>query len=288
MRRAASGRRWRSEATGGTGGHAGVVSLANSGAITTRGDGADAVFAQSVGGGGGVAGGGVATANGGKLSIAVAVGGSGGAGGDGNTATVTNSGSIVTRGTDSIGISVQSIGGGGGKAGKGGATAGGTNPVSNAKSLFNILAGGLNFGQTVTDLGDKVLQIGQIGQEIQATFDQLNGLFPQPQADPSKNIGNSPNINVGVSVGGGQGGAAGNGGAANATNTGSIATYGAQSDGIYAQSVGGGGGSGGAASSTDKAANDSPSRPRLRWAVRAAPAAPAAPSPSPTAWAARF
>ena len=43
-----------------------------------------------------------------------------------------------------------------------------------------------------------------------------------------------------------------------ATNTGSIATYGAQSDGIYAQSVGGGGGSGGAASSTDKAANDTP------------------------------
>ena len=243
---------------GGTGGHAGVVSLTNSGAITTRGDGADAVFAQSVGGGGGVAGGGVATANGGKLSIAVAVGGSGGAGGDGNTATVTNSGSIVTRGTDSIGISVQSIGGGGGKAGKGGATAGGTNPVSNATSLFNILAGGLNLGQTVTDLGDGVLQIGQIGQEIQATFDELNGIFSQPQADPSKkNIGNSPNINVAVSVGG-TGGAAGNGGAANATNTGSIATYGAQSDGIYAQSVGGGGGSGGAASSTDKAPNDMP------------------------------
>src|SRR4029077_2799860 len=35
-------------------------------------------------------------------------------------------------------------------------------------------------------------------------------------------------------------------------------TYGAQSDGIYAQSVGGGGGSGGAARSTDKAGNDTP------------------------------
>ena len=203
MRRAASGRRLAIGGTGGTGGDAGVVSLSNGGAITTRGDGADAVFAQSVGGGGGVGGGGVATANGGKLSIAVGVGGSGGAGGNGNTATVTNSGSIVTRGTDSIGISVQSVGGGGGKAGKGGATAGGTNPVSNATSLFNILAGGLNFGQTVKDLGDGVLQIGQIGQEIQATFDELNGIFSQPQADPSKkNIGNSPNINVAVSVGG--------------------------------------------------------------------------------------
>jgi hypothetical protein len=242
---------------GGTGGHAGVVSLANGGAITTRGDGADAVFAQSVGGGGGVAGGGVATANGGKLSIAVGVGGDGGTGGNGDAATVTNSGSIVTRGTDSIGISVQSIGGGGGKAGKGGATAGGTNAVSNAKSLFDILASGLNFGQTVTNLGDGVLQIGQIGQEIQATSDQLNGLFSQPQANPSKNVGNSVNLNVGVSVGG-KGGAAGNGGVAIATNTGSIVTYGAQSDAIYTQSVGGGGGSGGAASSTDKAANDTP------------------------------
>ena len=242
--------------TGGTGGDSGIVGLTNSGAITTRGDGADAVFAQSVGGGGGVAGGGVATANGGKLSIAVGVGGNGGAGGNGDTATVTNSGSIVTRGTNSIGISVQSIGGGGGKAGKGGATAGGTNAVSNATSLFDILAGGLNFGQTVTNLGDGILQIGQIGQEIQATSDELNGIFSQPQAgEPNK--GNSVNLNVGVSVGG-KGGAAGNGGAANAANAGSIATYGAQSDGIYAQSVGGGGGSGGAASSTDKAANDTP------------------------------
>ncbi len=241
---------------GGTGGHAGVVDLTNSGAITTQGDGADAVFAQSVGGGGGAAGGGVATANGGKLSVAVGVGGSGGAGGNGDTATVANSGSIVTRGTDSIGISVQSIGGGGGKAGKGGATAGGTNPVSNAKSLFDILAGGLNFGQTVTNLGDGILQVGQIGQEIQATYDELNGIFSQPQAG-KPNAGTSVNINVGVSVGG-SGGAAGNGGAATATNTGQIATYGAQSDAVYAQSVGGGGGSGGAASSTDKAANDTP------------------------------
>ncbi|MET0745371.1 MAG: hypothetical protein ABWY78_18515, partial [Microvirga sp.] len=241
---------------GGTGGHAGIVGLTNSGAITTRGDGADAVFAQSVGGGGGVAGGGVASANGGKLSLAVGVGGSGGAGGNGNAATVTNGGSIVTRGTDSIGISVQSVGGGGGKGGKAGATAGGTNPVSNAKSRFDILAGGLNFGQTVTNLGDGVLQIGQIGQEIQATYDELNGIFSQPQAgQPS--AGSSVNINVGVSVGG-SGGAAGTGGAATALNTGAITTYGAQSDAVYAQSVGGGGGGGGAASSTDKSANDTP------------------------------
>jgi hypothetical protein len=128
--------------SGGTGGHAGVVSLANSGAVTTRGDGATGVFVQSVGGGGGAGGGGVATANGGEISVAVGVGGSGGAGGDGNTATVSNSGSIVTRGTDAIGLSVQSIGGGGGTAGKAGATAGGSPTVSNFNMLVDILATG--------------------------------------------------------------------------------------------------------------------------------------------------
>ncbi|MGK9167461.1 hypothetical protein KXR53_14245 [Inquilinus limosus] len=240
--------------TGGTGGDGSTVGLTNSGAVTTRGDGAAGIFGQSVGGGGGAGGGGTATANGGTLAIATGVGSNGGAGGNGDTVTVQNSGSVVTRGTDAIAIFAQSIGGGGGTAGKGGATAGGASPVSNAKALFNILAGGLNISQQVTDLGDGILQIGQIGQEIQATIDELKEIFSQPQAGESE-IGTSKQIGVAVSVGGG-GGAAGDGGAANATNTGSIVTFGAQSDGIYAQSVGGGGGSAGAATSTSAATND--------------------------------
>ncbi|MGF6230087.1 uncharacterized protein YhjY with autotransporter beta-barrel domain [Inquilinus ginsengisoli] len=242
--------------TGGTGGHADTVDVTSTGAVTTVGDGADGVFAQSVGGGGGAGGGGVATAGGGVLSVAVGVGGSGGAGGNGNTATVANGGSIVTRGTDAIGLSVQSIGGGGGKGGKGGATAGGAAVLSNAKALFDILANGLGLNQEVTNLGDGILRIGHIGEEIKATYDELNGIFSQPQSGDAQK-GTAVKMNVSVSVGGG-GGAAGSGGAANATNTGLIATYGAQSDGIYAQSVGGGGGSGGAASSTSGAADDTP------------------------------
>ncbi|MDR6293941.1 hypothetical protein E9232_006495 [Inquilinus ginsengisoli] len=242
--------------TGGTGGHADIVDVTSTGAVATVGDGADGVFAQSVGGGGGAGGGGVATAGGGTLSVAVGVGGRGGAGGNGNTATVANGGSIVTRGTDAIALSVQSIGGGGGKGGKGGATAGGAAVLSNAKALFDILSGGLNFGQTVTSLGDGILRIGHIGEEIRATYDELNGIFSQPQAGDAQK-GTAVKMNVAVSVGG-SGGAAGDGGAANATNTGLIATYGAQSDGIYAQSVGGGGGSGGAATSTSGAADDTP------------------------------
>jgi hypothetical protein len=242
--------------SGGTGGHGGPVSMTNSGAVTTRGDGADGVFAQSIGGGGGAGGGGVAHAGGGTVSIAVGVGGSGGAGGDGNTATVTNSGSVITRGTDAIGISVQSIGGGGGKGGKGGATAGGASPFSNAKALYDLLAGGLNFGPKATQIGDDILLFGKFGEQVKATYDELNSIFSQPQADDA-NKGTAVKINVSVSVGG-SGGAAGHGGAANANNTGQIATLGAQSDGIYAQSVGGGGGSGGAATSASAAADDTP------------------------------
>jgi hypothetical protein len=153
---------------------------------------------------------------------------------------------------------VQSVGGGGGKAGKGGATAGGVTDVSNATALFNTLTGGLGISKDVQDLGDGILRIGQIGQQLNATLEQLEGLFDQPQAG-APTSGTSVKINVSVTVGG-SGGAAGNGGAVNATNTGAIVTFGAQSDGIYAQSVGGGGGSGGGASSTNKANSDAPAQ----------------------------
>ena len=45
-------------------------------------------------------------------------------------------------------------------------------------------------------------------------------------------------------------------GAVAANNTAAILTFGAQSDGVFPQSVGGGGGKGGASTSTDKSADD--------------------------------
>ena len=240
---------------GGGGNDGGRVSLLNTGAVTTVGDGADAVFAQSVGGGGGAGHGGVGTANGSKLAINVTLGGSGGGGGDGGKVLGRNYGSIVTRGTDAIGLSVQSVGGSGGRAGKAGSTTGGVSPASNADNLYNVLSKGLNFGQMSQDLGDGVIQIGSIGQQITATFNELSGVFNQVEAGPGS-IGNVDQLSVGVAVGG-RGGAAGAGGAVDAINTGNIGTFGAQSDGVFAQSVGGGGGKGGAATSTGKAGNDS-------------------------------
>ena len=241
--------------SGGAGGNAGVVSLPNSGSILTFGDGADGVFAQSVGGGGGAAGGGVGTATGGNLALSLSVGGVGGAAGNGNKATVVSTGNIVTRGADADAIFVQSVGGGGGKGGKGAATAGGPTPLSNADALLKTLSGGLGIGDNeVIHYGDQILQYGQMGEAITATLHELMEIREQPQAFLS-DIGTVQQLNFSLGVGG-KGGAAGDGGAASATNTGSIVTFGAESTGISAQSVGGGGGSGGVATSTGSANDD--------------------------------
>ncbi|NJC08634.1 hypothetical protein GGQ62_001632 [Polymorphobacter fuscus] len=239
---------------GGTGGNGGTAGATNSGGIATGGDGADGIFAQSVGGGGGAGGGGVGAANGPTLSISVGVGGNGGAGGDGGGVSVQNAGGIVTRGTDAAGLFAQSVGGGGGKGGKGGATSGGVNPINQAKSLADTLAAGFNLGGNVTQPVDGIFKIAGIGNEILKSAQELSAIAKQLAGGPYS-IGAAANLDVAVSVGG-RGGAAGTAGGVQVANNGQIATFGAQSDGIFAQSVGGGGGKGGAASSTDKSADD--------------------------------
>ena len=241
--------------TGGAGGTGGQVNGTSSGGIATNGDGADGMFVQSVGGGGGAGGGGVGAANGGTLAISVGLGGSGGAGGDGGTVTAANSGAIVTRGTDAVGLLAQSVGGGGGKGGKAGATSGGVNPVSNATKLSDTLAGGLNLGASVTQPINGIFKIGKLANEAYSAANELYGIAQQLAGGPY-NIGSATAIDVGLSIGG-KGGAAGDGGDVTVTNTGEISNFGAQSDGVFAQSIGGGGGKGGAATSTDTSTDDS-------------------------------
>ena len=171
--------------TGGTGGHAGVVSLTNSGAITTRGDGADAVFAQSVGGGGGVARrrrrhrkrrqaehrcrGWRQRWRGRKRQH--------------RNSHEQRQHRYARHRLDRDLSPEHRRRRRQGRQGR--RDSGRDQSRVECKSLFDILAGGLNFGQTVTNLGDGILQIGQIGQEIQATSDELNGIFSQPQAERS-------------------------------------------------------------------------------------------------------
>src|SRR3569832_2736333 len=51
------------------------------------------------------------------IELSVSVGGSGGAAGDGSLVLLTNSGSIITAGSEAYGILAQSVGGGGGVGG---------------------------------------------------------------------------------------------------------------------------------------------------------------------------
>ena len=99
---------------GGAGGKGGEVTAKNEGTITTRGAIAHAMLAQSIGGGGGTAGGSV-TVGPGVFDINMTIGNrSGSASGAGAGATLTNSGTITTTGNAAFGMLGQSIGGGGG------------------------------------------------------------------------------------------------------------------------------------------------------------------------------
>jgi uncharacterized protein with beta-barrel porin domain len=156
--------------TGGSGGNGGLVAVTNraGGTIISNGSSSTAVFAQSVGAGGGSGGFATGQSFGGPLSGNVTIGGSRGSAGNGGAVTVANDGLIVINGANSVGIMAQSVGGGGGTAAAG--------------------------------LGSPTLALG----------------------GSSGTIGNGGNVTV--------------------TNTGSIVIAGDNSVGIFAQSVGGGGG----------------------------------------------
>ena len=197
---------------GGTNNTGGTVKVYNSGNITTAGQTSDAIQAESLGGGGGAGGAslgitliGDGNSAGKNIALNVSVGGEGGQGNRGGSASVLNSGTLMTGGDSSAGIYAQSVGGGGGKGG--------------ASSTFTMFAPG--------SVANLLANIPIIGSFL------------------TKNGGSTTNnYQVVISVGG-NGGTGAEGGSVTVTNSGSITTHGALSSGIYAQSVGGGGGNGG-------------------------------------------
>lgn len=248
-----------SGAAGGAGSTA-TATLTNAG-VTTSGANAQGVIVQSIGGGGGAGGSASATSTvigtgdsvGGSLQAAL--GGSGGSGNTGGTASLVMQGSSITTSGDSANaILVQSVGGGGGAGGVGSATGRSINTDANV-SISVALGGSGNSGgnggtasltidpsSSVTTHGDGARaalvqsigggggasQGGQVGLEVSAT-----------EEDSTTDVRGS------VSVGRG-GGGGGNGGAINLNSDGNITTYGADADGLLAQSIGGSGGLGGA------------------------------------------
>lgn len=240
------------------------VTVVNSADITTGGDSAHGILAQSIGGFGG---------SGGDSGGIVGYGASGKSAGDGGTVSVTNHGTIVTNGNNAYGIFAQSVGGGGGAGGSGsgivglGASgsaggAGGTVTVVNTGDIttsgegsYGILAQSVGGGGG--DGGDSggLVSIGGGGSgtstasgvtvtnsgTIQTSGDSAHAILAQSVGGGGGNGGSSGGI---VSIGG-SGGSGGTGGTVDVTNTGNLSTTGDDSTALFAQSVGGGGGNGG-------------------------------------------
>jgi hypothetical protein len=242
--------------TGGTGGNGGEVSVNLDAPISTEGDWADGVVAQSIGAGGGDGGSAAASGTGGlpevTVNVDVAVGGTGGAGGDGGPVTVNlNQGtttSVSTTGFSAAGIVAQSVGGGGGIGADGSDSATGLASVGGAGGLSGGSAGNGGTvvvgywnpsGTTITTSGaasDGVdaQSIGGGGGIAGAGSSLFEGAFQESGS-------------LTLSAGGGPG-AGGNGNTVTFEPQGgndtplTIQTTGNDSYGILAQSIGGGGG----------------------------------------------
>jgi len=214
---------------GGTGNDGGEVIITNKGDLETYGIGARGIHAQSIGGGGG--------SGGGAGALAVAVGGPGKGGGEGGKVTVTNDGSILTLGEMAEGVFAQSVGGGGGSGG-------------NTGSMF-VTVGGQ--GGAGADGG--IVEVINSGM-LTTKGNNSTGIFAQSVGGSGGKGGNATSVQISpvVSISfalGGTGGEGGIGGDVSVSNeiTGIVETFGSNSHGVFAQSVGGGGGSGGSATS---------------------------------------
>ncbi|AEB08120.1 autotransporter outer membrane beta-barrel domain-containing protein [Desulfobacca acetoxidans] len=231
---------------GGSGGAGGPVQVDSGSAITTTGNNAHALLAQSVGGGGGTGGfnvsGGVSVG-----SAAVSLGGAGGDGGHGGQVTVNSAGDLSTAGDNAWGVSAQSVGGGGG--------AGGFSVAGNISGLFGASVslggsggGGGSGGQVQATLsGDAISTQGQNSPAIGAQSVGGGGGAGGFSISGSVVTGTPeyPSFTANVSLGG-NGGQGNSGGEVDVTsNVGAITTAGDHAQGIKAASTGGGGGSAG-------------------------------------------
>jgi hypothetical protein len=236
---------------GGTGAYASDVYVESTGTITTWDHGSSGVVAQSIGGGGGNGGfsfaGSLNAAGSNAISADVALGGDGGSGSTGGTVDVLTTETVYTMGNNAAGIIAQSIGGGGGNGGwsaTGTIGLAGSNSVSVGVSLGGDGGTGNNADAVVVDA------LGQVGTEGDSSIAVLAQSIGGGGGDGgfafSGTIGVSGSAAVGVNVAlGGSGANAGNGGSVFVTSGDIVATEGANSHGLVAQSIGGGGGNGG-------------------------------------------
>lgn len=106
---------------GGSASAGGTATVSNSGEIETSGYSSHGLFAQSIGGGGGVGADGSIDAKT-IIGLGINVNGESSSGGNGGAVNLTQAGTVETSGHDAIGVFAQSIGGGGGVASSGTST----------------------------------------------------------------------------------------------------------------------------------------------------------------------
>jgi hypothetical protein len=251
---------------GGSAGNGGEVLVLNQGDITTLGELAFGIFAQSIGGGGGA--GGLGTGEGEEdHNVQLNIGGSGGEGGTGGHVWVNQTGDVMTLGKDAIGVFAQSIGGGGGVAGSadqgsfasisiggsGGAGGGSaTQPEMDHAGKVEVYVAG-----DITTEGNNAH--GVSAQSIGGGGGMALGVDTGTYVYTIDAFGGIP-IDTGLTIGvgnysdGGAGGVGGNGGEIIVGTSGLITTIGEGAHGIVAQSLGGGGGMGGSGGETFPAA----------------------------------
>ncbi|KRE16808.1 hypothetical protein ASE63_13820 [Bosea sp. Root381] len=206
----------------GAGGQAGPIWVTHTGAITTGGDYAPGILAQSLSGAGGI--------GGSAAGLFYSDGGSAATSADGGTIVINSSGSVKTAGANSQGMIVQSLGGGGGMGGD----AGGMIGVDGGTGV-----NGGNGGWAEVSLGGRITTANQLAHGV--VVQSIGG------GGGMGGVATAGGANVATAVGG----SAGNGGAGGqatiaATNL-SLQATGTASIGLLTQSIGGGGGSGGGA-----------------------------------------
>jgi outer membrane autotransporter protein len=214
---------------GGAAGDGGAVRIEMTGDIETSGKAAHAIFAQSVGGGGGIAG----NVDRGVESFGtnLAFGRDGGSSGDGGTVTVTSTGSIITRGTAAYGIFAQSVGGGGGLAGDIGPGIGFAGSTGGDGSAGEVTIA--HTGSIATH-GDSAHGIfaQSVGGQSDAVLQQTVTLLPDGKLkkDDNGNVVFGAPVRLADRFDGG--------GPIAVTVNGDVAAHGRNSHGIFAQSFG--------------------------------------------------
>jgi hypothetical protein len=217
--------------------------------ISTSGENAFGILAQSIGGSGGGAGDTHAYAIGTGVTAAVAVGGTGGTGNNSAKASLHGEGTVITSGNHSTAIKIESIGGGGGNSGTTIAGSlqvpvdGGAGGVAASVAVGGSGGGSGDGGEVYVDFNGAVATYGEASAGVFTQSIGGGGGSAGLTAAGSFSVGEAAGA-VSVAVGG-SGGSGGSGGHVTTILDGMVATLGDLSTGVLIQSIGGGGGNSG-------------------------------------------